>query len=107
MRTALSLARKLVPHAIHTYALMGEGGDIQAARRVLRWIEGTGVDEFTARDCHAALKGTFPKRADLDPGLAVLMERGFIRRVQPPAKGGPGRKREPYQVNPAVKAGKG
>ena len=107
MRTALNLARKLVPHAIHTFALMGEGGDIQAARRVLRWIEGTGVDEFTARDCHAALKGTFQKRADLNPGLAVLMERGFIRRVQPPARGGPGRKREPYQVNPAVKAGKG
>jgi hypothetical protein len=107
MQMALNLARKLVPHAIHTYAVMGEGSDIQAARRILRWIEGAGVEEFSGRDCHYALKGTFQKRADLDPGLAVLMERGFIRRVQPPAKGGPGRKKELYQVNPAVKAGRG
>lgn len=103
MQTALNLARKLVPHAVHTYALMGEGGDIQAARRVLRWIEGTGADEFSARDCHAALRGTFPKRADLAPGLSVLAERGYIRRQQSPATRGPGRPSERYQVNPAVR----
>jgi putative DNA primase/helicase len=103
MQRALSLARKLVPHAIHTYALMGEGGDIQAARRVLRWIEATGADEFTARDCHQALKGTFPRRADINPGLAVLMERGYIRRAQPPPDTKPGRPSERLQVNPAIR----
>ena len=103
MQTALNLARKLVPHAIHTYALMGEGGDIQAARRVLRWIESTGVDEFTARDCHQALKGTFPRRADINPGLAILIERGHIRRAQPLDERKPGRPSEFFQVNPAIR----
>ena len=103
MQRALNLARKLIPHAIHTYALMGEGGDIQAARRVLRWIEATGADEFTARDCHQALRGTFPRRADINPGLAVLMERGYIRRPQPPPDTKPGRPSERLQVNPAIR----
>ena len=103
MKTAISLARKLIPHAVHTYAIMGEGGDIQAARRVLRWIEGTGADEFTARDCHAALRGTFPRREDLRPALGVLMERGYIRRSPPPAKRAKGRPSEPYQVNPVIR----
>ena len=103
MQTALNLARKLVPHAIHTYAFMGEGGDTQAARRVLRWIEGTGADEFTVRDCYQAMKGTFPRRADLDPGLAVLIERGYIRRPQTPEERKPGRPSERLQVNPAIR----
>ena len=103
MQMALNLARKLVPHAIHTYAVMGEGSDIQAARRILRWIEGAGIEEFSARDCHYALKGTFQKRADLDPGLAVLMERGFIRRVQPPKDRKQGRPTLRFEVNPAVR----
>ena len=103
MRTALSLARKLVPHAIHVYAVMGEGGDIQAGRRILRWIEGAGIKAFSARDCHYALKGTFQKRADLDPGLAVLMERGFIRRVQPQEDRKRGRPTLRFEVNPTVR----
>ena len=66
-------------------------------------VDITGADEFTVRDCYQALKGTFPRRADINPGLAVLMERGYIRRPQPPPDTKPGRPSERLQVNPAIR----
>jgi len=106
MQRAVSLATKLSQHAVHVYDLMGTGGDIQAARKILRWIEKTGAESFTARDCHCALKGTFPKREDLNPGLNVLMERGYIRRTTDQCtEKKAGRKSEFFGVNPFVHKG--
>ena len=103
MRTALSLARKLLAHAVFVYGIMGEDEGIWAARRVLRWIRSTGAEGFTVNECYRALRGSFPKRANLDPGLLTLMERNYIRRERPPGERKPGRPSERYTVNPAAR----
>jgi hypothetical protein len=102
MRTALSLARKLLAHAVFVYGIMGEDEGIWAARRILRWIRNTNAEGFSVNECYRALRGTFPKRADLDPGLLTLAERNYLRRERPPAARKPGRPSERYQVNPAT-----
>jgi hypothetical protein len=102
MRTALSLARKLLAHAVFVYGIMGEDEGIWAARRILRWIRSTGAEGFSVNECYRALRGSFPKRADLDPGLLTLAERNYIRRERPPADRKPGRPSERYTVNPAT-----
>ena len=104
MEMALSLARKLAIHAIHVYGLMGEGDDVQAARHILAWIRRTGCGTFSARGCHRALRTRFPKRADLDPGLNILEEHGYIRRHQQPVDRVPGRPSLGFMVNPCVHA---
>ena len=102
MRTALNLARKLLAHAVFVYGIMGEDEGIWAARRILRWIRSTNAEGFSVNECYRALRGTFPKRADLDPGLLTLAERNYIRRERPPADRKPGRPSERYTVNPAT-----
>lgn len=102
MRTALNLARKLLAHAVFVYRIMAEDEGIWAARRILRWIRSTGAEGFTVNECYRALRGSFPKRANLDPGLLTLMERNYIRRERPPADRKPGRPSERYTVNPAT-----
>ena len=104
MEMALSLAGKLAIHAIHVYGLMGEGDEVQSARHILAWIRRTGCGTFSARGCHRALRTRFPKRADLDPGLNILEEHGYIRRRQQPVDRVPGRPSLGFMVNPCVHA---
>jgi hypothetical protein len=104
MEMALSLARKLAIHAIHVYGLMGEGDEVQAARHILAWIRRTGFCTFSARSCHRALRTRFPKRTDLDPGLNILEEHGYIRRHQQPVDRVPGRPSLGFMVNPCVQS---
>lgn len=106
MGRALSLAAKLSQHAVSVYDLMGCDNDIQAARKILRWIEKNMAESFTARDCHYALQGTFSKREDLEPGISILSERGYIRKGKADPQKRPGRKKEVFEVNPAVFRGK-
>jgi len=102
MNWALSLSRKLSRHAIEAYDVMAADPEIEGARKVLHWIATTGVESFTLRDCHYALKGTFRKRAELDPAIQILSERCYVRRAAMPEKRSAGRPSEAFNVNPAV-----
>jgi hypothetical protein len=69
---------------------------------VLRWIERHGRQEFTKRDAHQHGKRRFPKADDIDPALAELTRRGYIR-LRPVEASGPGRPPSPtFDVNPAT-----
>jgi len=104
IRAAVEIARYLVPHAEAVLNMMRakEGTEDEDARYLLRWIERHGRREFTKRDAHQHGKRRFPKADDIDPALAELTRRGYIR-LRPSETTGPGRPPSPsYDVNPAA-----
>ena len=101
---AVELARYLIPHAEAILNMMQakEASGDDDARYVLRWIERHGRREFTKRDAQQHGKRRFPKADDIDPALAELTRRGYIR-LRPSEATGPGRPPSPsYEVNPAA-----
>jgi hypothetical protein len=100
MSGAIKLSDYLISHARAAYDEMGGNPEFDDAKHILKWIEKGSLTQFTKRDAHYNLQGRFKKADDLDPALAVLTERGFIREVIV-KRGGPGRKGSPvYEVNP-------
>lgn len=101
MSAALSVAAVLADHAKAAYGLMGSDPSQECAKAILRWIERDRLDAFTARDALRAVRGRFPTMEKVNPGLAILEERGFIFGVTSDQKRGPGRKPSAvYTVNP-------
>lgn len=101
---AVEIARYLVPHAeaVLNMMLASEETADDDARYVLRWIERHGRREFTKRDAQQHGKRRFPKADDIDPALAELTRRGYIR-LRPVEASGPGRPPSPtFDVNPAT-----
>ncbi|RLW51905.1 MAG: hypothetical protein B6D76_17695 [gamma proteobacterium symbiont of Stewartia floridana] len=98
MMQALDLAEMYSQYALVVFDLMGMDDEISAARRVWAWVESNRAGSFTKRECYRALRGIFPKVAQLTQPLLLLSERGYIRRVSN-YQSGPGRKAENYLVN--------
>ena len=97
---ALNLAAFLSRHALAAFDLMGADCDLEAARKVWRWIERHHMTTFSARDCFEALKGTFKRMSEINPAFDVLMERNHIFELQEPKDvGRPSRR---FIVNPAI-----
>jgi Protein of unknown function (DUF3987)/Bifunctional DNA primase/polymerase, N-terminal/Primase C terminal 1 (PriCT-1) len=101
MRRALGFASALSQHALAAFDLMGCDPVIETARRIWRWIERERLCVFTARDVFQALRGAFPRVADLEPGFEVLIERFYLRE-RPKAPGVVGRPSRAFDVNPAL-----
>ncbi len=78
MARALELAAVLSTHALAVFDLIGADPDLEAAKKVWRWVERNRQASFTARDCFQALKGTFRRMADLELAFTVLKERLYI-----------------------------
>ncbi len=103
MEAALSLAGAMVGHALAAFGLMGADPDQEAAKKVLAWIKREGVERFTARDAHRAVRGSYPKAEQVRRGLDILEERAFVWPEAAPDKRGPGRAPSPtYVVNPKL-----
>lgn len=103
MCRARALGTVLINHALAVFDLMAGNPALADARKVWRWIERGKLATFTARELHKALEGTFRRRADLDPPLGVLIERGYIREIETSQKG-PGRPSKVFEVNPSLRA---
>jgi Protein of unknown function (DUF3987) len=100
--SAIELSRYLVPHAEAALALMQATDEAvtDEAKYVWKWIERHDLREFTKRDVHQHGKRRFPRADDIDPALAELTRRGYIR-FRRTDSAGPGRKPSPtYDVNP-------
>lgn len=101
---AVEIARYAIPHAeaVLNIMLAKEETVDTDARYVLRWIERHGRLEFTKSEAQHHGKRRFPKAEDIDPALAELARRGYIR-PRPTEPAGPGRPASPtYDVNPAA-----
>jgi len=64
-----------------------------------------GCVSFTGHECHSALKGRFKTRKELDPALQVLVERGYIRKMEAQGERKVGRPRGTYVVHPSIQPG--
>ena len=78
MRQALGLAAVFARHALKVFDLMGADKSLEGARKVWRWIERGRFQSFKKNDIYNALKGSFPRVADIEPCLDVLEERNYI-----------------------------
>jgi replicative DNA helicase len=105
VRRAIEVGHYLLAHAKYVMAWMGSDPVVEDAKYILRWIERKGCEGFTKREAWQDTKGRFDTVSDLESGLNVLMEHGYIREDpnQPPHHG-PGRKPSPrYETNPLFK----
>jgi replicative DNA helicase len=101
VRRAIEIARYLIPHARAAFALMGTDLAVADAEYILRWISRQSDMAFAVRDLFEGTKGRFKKVKNLEPGLDLLEEHGYIRFRPPPEKKGPGRPPSPvFDVNP-------
>jgi hypothetical protein len=104
--SAIEIARYLIPHAEAVLTMMQAQEDSadDDARYVLRWIVRHHRTDFTKTEAQHHGKRRFPKADDIDPALAELVRRGYIR-PKPAEVSGPGRPPSPsYDVNPTVLA---
>ena len=103
LEAAIEIGEYLIPHGEAVLSMMQAQEDPAEddARYVLRWIERHGQREFTRRDAQQHGKRRFPKANDIDPALAELTRRGYVR-LRSSESRGPGRPASPtYDVNPA------
>lgn len=104
MQAVLNLANLLIEHAKAAFFLLGADEAIECARTILKWISDDRLDSFTARSCLEKVKGRWPKMSLVNPGLAVLEERGFIMQRERESSG-KGRPSKVYLVNPLIFGG--
>lgn len=100
IEAAIRVAEALTSHALAAFDLMGADPALDGARHVLRWMKREGKPEFTFRDCHYAHKTRYKRKSDLEPVIAVLLERHFIRSKK--MKASHGRQSCIYEVNPVI-----
>jgi Protein of unknown function (DUF3987) len=102
MRRALQFAAVLGEHAVAAFDLMGVDEALEGARKVWRWIQRERKPQFTFRDCFNALRGSFPRTAELERPIEVLVERHHVALLDSrPRAGRPSRV---YEVNPKLTA---
>jgi hypothetical protein len=99
---AARIGEYLKAHAIASFDYMGADENVENGRVILKWLAGR--ETFTKRDIHSAFRSRFPKSADIDPALAILQDRGWIRRK--PTKSAPqgGRPSDIFEVHPQLAA---
>jgi replicative DNA helicase len=101
MRRAIAIGEYLLAHARAALSSMGADPTLADAEHVLEWLRAREVRQVTRRDLWHAHRGTFQRSEMIEPALAVLAERGWIRMREAPARGGPGRRPSPtIEVHP-------
>lgn len=78
MRAAEHIGLYFLEHAKVTFKMAGlsEGKDVRDAKYILKRLDGQ--DGTTKRELHQRCKGKFPKVEDMEPGLKVLIDHGYI-----------------------------
>jgi replicative DNA helicase len=105
---AIALGDYALGHALAAFGAMGADPATGGARRLWRWIIERGEQAIRRADAYQALRGQFPKSADLDAPFALLVEYGYLRpqivAVDRHAEGRRGPRGRPpsaaYDVNP-------
>ena len=84
MERAVQLGRYFTEHARAAFRQMGMDPVIGDAQMILAWIKRNQVAEVSKRDLFNGVRNSrFQKAADLDECLAVLIEHGYLRLVEP------------------------
>jgi len=101
MASVIRLSDFLIGHAKTAYSLLGADDSIECAKAILKWLGTDRLESFTARTCLQKIKGRWPKMEQVNPGLTILEDRGYIlsELMEPTKRGRPSRV---YLVNPAL-----
>ena len=94
MKNAIRLMETFIHHSIAAFDLMGADQDILNARSIIRWIKRQQLSAITERDLFNQVRSQFRTVDQMRGPLGILIERGYIRRLEVP-KDGPGRKPSP------------
>lgn len=105
---AIAFGRYALDHALAAFGAMGADPATGGARRLWRWIIDQGEMTVRRAAAYQALRGQFPKSADLDAPFVLLVEYGYLRprlvTVDRQAEGRRGPQGRPpsaeYDVNP-------
>ncbi|WP_051296761.1 YfjI family protein [Anaeroarcus burkinensis] len=82
VKNAIEIGKYAIEHAKASFNLMGANKDVEDAKKFLRWIKKKGNNEFSQRELFQSMKGSFKKVNELNAGLKVLQEFGYIRQVE-------------------------
>lgn len=106
MQRACAFVSVSMAHTLAVFGLMAADDATAKAQRLLQWIQRRGYAAFSARDAYQGLKGAaaFQRTADVEAGLDVLEERGYVLKVNATAEAAsPGRpKSQHYKVRPEL-----
>jgi len=104
MYAACRLWEYCAEHAIRLFSEMGARPETQIAKKVLRWIVRSRVQDFSQRDAFQAVKGGIVDTVDdLAAGLRVLEQHGYLRPEPAPERSGPGKLPGPhFTVHPNI-----
>ena len=88
IRRARVIGDYFIEHAKAAYRIMGlsENQATKDAKYILKRLDSTGLTEISKRDLHQLCKDRvgLEKASDMEPGLKVLVDRGFIKIEKPP-----------------------
>ena len=94
MDAAIDTARALSTHALAVFDEMQLDQTTADAKAILQWWRGraerSGEMEFTEREVYRSLQHRFQRARDMKEPLAVLVERGYARRMTKQGKVGRG-----------------
>lgn len=99
MRSAVELARYLVPHAKVAFDLMGDDPALDLARRIVAWLELVPRSSFSRRDVLRDVRPR-PHAKEAAAALGLLASYGYVAAEDREA--GVGRPSARYAVNPAI-----
>ena len=98
--TAAYLGHHYAAHALAVWGHMATTATTGPAPGLLDWLKRTGRTETTRREIHRALNRRLTL-ADIDTGLALLEQHGYVRIHRPPTNGNGGRRPSPrIQLHP-------
>lgn len=100
MGRALSIAERLIDHAIAAYSLLGTDQAIEDAKELLAWIKSYGRRLFTQTEMVYALRNRKLGKAErLNKALRILIERNLLTMQRHPT---PRKPTFEYYVHPVV-----
>ena len=106
MERAIRFCRHAMIHYLLAHASTDARGDIETARRLVRWLKqnpdawSDGV--ITARDLWHPHRGTFKRVQDIEGAIRLLIDHNHIAEAWTPQLEKPGRPSRKFRINPAL-----
>ena len=99
MYAATCIAEYLAANATAAYQVMGADDGAEDAKYILKRLAGR--ESITRTELTRLCRGRFTKSDEMDPALAILEDRGYIRTDENPV-GYNNRRQIIYYINPAL-----
>jgi hypothetical protein len=76
VRRAVRVVDYFKSHARKAHAALATDPRVRGAKKIVDWVRQSGLAEFSRRDAHRALEGTFHRATDIDPAIELLVDKG-------------------------------